>query len=46
MAELVDVSLLSDLMACGGCGLVYGSLLPLVYRLAGWLVDVVKLVLL
>lgn len=39
MAELVDLSYLGDCLTLGGLGFVCGVVLPLGFRLVGYVVD-------
>lgn len=41
---LIDAELLSDFLAIGCISFVAGSLLPLAFRLVGWVVDIVRVV--
>lgn len=42
MGEIVDISLLGDLLEVGASGFVIGVLVPFGFRLIGYVVDSVK----
>lgn len=42
MSGLIDVTMISDMLALGGVGLVAGVLAPFAFRLVGYVVDSVR----
>lgn len=45
MIELVDLQGFTDLLTLGGVGFVGGVILPFAFRIVGYVVDVVRVVL-
>lgn len=43
---LVNVDLFTELLALGGAGFLGGVVLPLFFRIVGYVIDMVKLILL
>lgn len=44
MGQMIDTSLLGDLITIGAVGFIAGVLFPFVFRLVGYIVDSVKVV--
>lgn len=44
MADLIDVSLVSDVLTVGAVGFVFGVILPFGFRVVGYVVDSVKVI--
>ena len=44
MGEMIDTSLLSDLVTVGAVGFLAGVLFPFIFRFVGYIVDSVKVV--
>lgn len=44
--SIINVELFADLLALGSAGILGGMVLPLIFRLVGYVVDVVKLIVL
>lgn len=45
MIDLVDITMFGDYLQLGGCGFVFGVLVPFGFRLIGYVVDSVRVVL-
>lgn len=45
MIENLDLSMFGEYLQLGGCGFVFGVLVPFGFRLIGYVVDSVKVVL-
>lgn len=44
--SVINIQLFADLLALGSAGILGGMVLPLIFRLVGYIVDVVKMVVL
>lgn len=45
MISILDLSMFGEYLQLGGCGFVFGVLVPFGFRLIGYVVDSVKVVL-